>query len=71
MEWTVEVARNWNRHMKSKDDDFLGICKTNRKTQPKLSKKQKPKKTHSKLNHFFHDQEYMGSELKPCGAIAR
>lgn len=31
MEWTVEIARNLNRHMKGKDDDFLGICKTNKK----------------------------------------
>lgn len=27
MEWTVEVAKNWNRHMKGKDDDFLGVAK--------------------------------------------
>lgn len=48
---SVGVARNWNRHVKGKDDDCLVICK----------EIWKEKKKHNK-NHFFQDQEYLVSE---------
>jgi len=46
--------------VKGKDDDCLFICKAKKKkkTQPKQKKKL----------ILFQDQEYMGSEQKPCKA---